>query len=92
MPWIAYDSYFKMSCPHDDIAHEGQLLTRAQVLSFNRHSFGYFSQYVEVRERTAVDCFSDPLFTQLPVISAKRRELSPILGDGLKDQAAAVWA
>jgi hypothetical protein len=73
VPWITFDSYFETSCPHDDIAHKGQPLTRSQVLDFNRHNFGYVSQYVEARERTADDCRSDPLFTQIPVMSAKRR-------------------
>jgi hypothetical protein len=73
VPWIAYDSYFKTACPHDDIAHEGAPLTRARVLDFNRANFGLVSRYVETRERTAADCQADPLFTQLPVLSAKRK-------------------
>lgn len=73
VPWIAYDHYFKTACPHDDIAHAGAPLTRARVLDFNRANFGNVSQYLEAREKTAADCHADPLFTQLPLISAKRR-------------------
>jgi hypothetical protein len=73
VPWIAYDHYFKTACPYDDIAHAGAPLTRARVLDFNRANFGNVSRYVEARERIAADCQADPLFTQLPLISAKRR-------------------
>jgi hypothetical protein len=40
VPWISYDGYFKEACPQDDIAHEGEELTRVKVITYNRENFG----------------------------------------------------
>jgi hypothetical protein len=72
-PWISYDSYFKDFCPQDDIAHEGEELTHVKVLRYNRDHYGVVDTYVAARERTAADCTNDPLFMQIPVISARRK-------------------
>lgn len=73
VPWINFDSYFKDSCPQDDIAHKGEELTRVKVLSFNRDNYGVVDAYIRERERTADDCHVDPLFKQIPVLSARRK-------------------
>lgn len=73
MPWISYEGYFKEACPQDDIAHEGEELTRVKVLTYNRDNFGVVDSYVREKERTAEDCNTDPLFAQIPVISARRK-------------------
>ena len=72
-PWIAYDDYFKNFCPQDDIAHEGLALDRVKVLGFNRDNYGVVEDYVKTRERSFEDCHSDPLFEQIPIVSAKRK-------------------
>lgn len=72
-PWIGYDSYFRDHCPQDDIAHEGEAVARVEVLQYNAANFGAVDAYVRVRERTAEDCESDPLFSQIPVLSARRK-------------------
>ncbi|CCJ08454.1 hypothetical protein [Methylocystis sp. SC2] len=73
VPWINYEAYFRDSCPQDDIAHEGEELTRVKVLTYNRENYGVVDAYVRERERTADSCAVDPLFTQIPVISARRK-------------------
>ncbi|MGQ0527427.1 MAG: hypothetical protein ACT4OY_05275 [Alphaproteobacteria bacterium] len=73
VPWINYDSYFRDHCPQDDIAHTGEELTRVKVLTFNRENYGIIDAYVKERERTAIDCAHDPLFTQIPILSARRK-------------------
>jgi hypothetical protein len=73
VPWISYESYFKGSCPQDDIAHEGEELTRLGVLIYNRKNFGIVDEYIRERERTAEDCKIDPLFKQIPKLSARRK-------------------
>ena len=73
VPWISYDDYFKSHCPQDDIAHEGEELTRVKVLNFNRANYGVVDAYVKEKERTAQDCQTDPLFTQIPIVSARRK-------------------
>lgn len=72
VPWINFDEYFKSYCPQDDIAHAGEKLDRVEVLRFNRDNYGSVEAYVAEKERTAVDCANDPLFTQIPNLSAKR--------------------
>ena len=73
VPWISYESYFKNHCPQDDIVHEGEELTRAKVLTYNRDNYGVVDSFVRERERTYEDCAKDPLFTQIPVVSARRK-------------------
>jgi hypothetical protein len=73
VPWINYDGYFKEACPQDDIAHEGEELTQVRVLTYNRDNFGVVDAYIREKERTAQDCKTDLLFSQIPVISARRK-------------------
>ena len=73
VPWINYDSYFRNHCPQDDIAHEGEELTRVKVLTYNRDNYGVIDAYVREKERTVADCEHDPLFTQIPILSARRK-------------------
>jgi len=73
VPWLSYDDYFKSHCPQDDIAHAGEKLERVDVLSFNRSHFDLIDAYIREKERTFEDCQNDPLFSQIPVTSAKRK-------------------
>lgn len=88
VPWINYEEYFRDHCPQDDIAHEGEKLDRVAVLSFNRDNYGQVEVYIRERERSFEDCNSDPLFEQIPVLSAKRH-LGKLrkLGTGKNDGA-----
>jgi hypothetical protein len=72
-PWISIEEYFKDYCPHDELVNPGQPLTRSKVLSFNRDNYGLVETYVKAKERTAESCQTDPLFKQIPVLSAKRK-------------------
>lgn len=87
LPWINYDDYFSKHCPQDDISHNPEELTRVSVLSYNREHYGIVEDYVTYKERTFEDCKNDPLFSQIPVTSAKRklaaiRALQTGKGDG----------
>lgn len=73
VPWISFDDYFATACPKDDVVNRQGSDERVQVLLFNRENYGMVSEYVEVKERTAADCHNDPLFKQIPVISARRK-------------------
>ena len=73
VPWINYDTYFRQHCPQDDIAHEGEELSRVKVLTYNRENYGVVDSFVRERERTQGDCATDPLFLQIPVLSARRK-------------------
>lgn len=72
-PWLNYDDYFANHCPQDEISHTPQELTRVKVLNFNRDHYDLIDEYVREKERTFADCKNDPLFPQIPVLSAKRK-------------------
>jgi len=71
-PWINYDDYYEKHCPQDEITHKPEDLTRVKVLSYNRHNYGVVEKYIRAKERSFEDCENDPLFSQIPVTSAKR--------------------
>jgi hypothetical protein len=72
-PWINYDDYFQHHCPQDELSHSPEELSRVEVLNYNRENYGVVDRYVTEKERTFEDCYNDPLFSQIPVISAKRK-------------------
>ncbi len=72
-PWISFDEYFKDYCPQDELSHAPDELNRVEVLNYNRENYGVVENYIRAKERTAADCHNDPLFTQIPVLSAKRK-------------------
>ncbi len=72
-PWINFEDYFTKSCPQDDIAHTGEKLDRVKVLQYNIDNYGVIDDYVRNKEKTFEDCKNDPLFLQIPIISAKRK-------------------
>jgi hypothetical protein len=73
VPWLSYDDYFDRYCPQDELSHEPEALTRVQVLNYNRANYGVVESYVKAKERTFEDCHNDPLFSQIPITSAKRK-------------------
>ena len=88
VPWINFDDYFANSCPKDDVVNRQGSNDRVQVLHYNRENYGMVAEYVQQKERTAKDCHNDPLFKQIPVVSA-RRKLAEIkkLPTGISDKA-----
>lgn len=73
VPWINYDDYFQKHCPQDEISHAPEALTKVDVLNYNRDHFDIVGSYVAAKERTFADCHNDPLFSQIPITSAKRK-------------------
>ena len=73
VPWISFDDYFATACPKDDVINAQGSEERIQVLLFNRANYGAIAEYVKAKERTSADCHNDPLFKQIPVISARRK-------------------
>lgn len=90
-PWINFEDYYKDYCPRDKIFNPNQPQERVKILNFNRENYGVIREYVEAKVRTQADCRNDPLFTQIPVNSAKRkmneiRNLSTGNKDGADDR------
>lgn len=73
IPWINNDDYFQ-NYYVKSLHKEGDvLLDRVKLLDFNRHNYDLVKTYSEIKERQIVHCKNDPLFTQIPVTSAKRK-------------------
>ncbi len=77
-PWINFDDYFKTACPRDELFNPDEPVDRVRVLKYNRDNYGAVERYVALKDKTAADCRNDPLFSQIPVVSA-RRKLNDIL-------------
>jgi len=73
VPWLSYDDYFEKYCPQDEISHRPEELRRVEVLEYNRDHYGVIDAYVRIKERSFEDCKNDPLFSQIPITSAKRK-------------------
>lgn len=78
VPWINYEDYFQNYYIKDvDKAYDGKL-NRVEILNFNRHNYNLVQSYITLKEKYNKDLTNDPLFTQIPVLSAKRK-ISTIL-------------
>ena len=76
IPWLNYDDYFNSFYIKDiDDKIDKNELGRIKILKYNRENYGTVQSYVEIKEREQKDCFNDPLFKQIPIISAKRKLL-----------------
>ena len=71
--WINYEDYFQKYCPRDEIFNPDEPEERVKVLNFNRENYGIVEGYIEYKTKTSKDCKNDPLFSQIPVLSAKRK-------------------
>jgi hypothetical protein len=91
-PWINFEDYFKTACPRDEIFNPNEPIDRVKILQYNRDNYGVVERYVQLKDKTAADCRNDPLFEQIPILSARRklRELLK-LPSGKKDNADAKY-
>jgi len=86
--WINFDEYYKDYCPCDDKANPGLPVERVSVLDFNRNNYGIVELYIKEKERGIDDCRNDPLFSQIPISSARRKmQLIKSLPTGKDDNA-----
>lgn len=75
VPWINFEDYFANACPKDDVVNKVGSDERVSVLLYNRDNHGAVAEYIKAKEKTAGDCVNDPLFKQIPVLSARRKLL-----------------
>jgi len=72
IPWISYEDYFR-SFYVQEVSEKDRESHRVAVLNYNRHNYGMVQAYVARKERGQEDCKNDPLFSPIPVRSAKRK-------------------
>jgi hypothetical protein len=65
-PWINSDDFYST---FDQEQSDGHVIR--SVLAYSRHDFDAVRAFVKKREASSEDCKNDPLFTQIPITSAK---------------------
>ena len=78
VPWINYDDFFQNYYIKDVEKHFDGKLNRVQILNFNRHNYNLIQSYITLKEKENKELTNDPLFTQIPILSSKRK-ISSIL-------------
>jgi hypothetical protein len=69
-PWLDFGEYQTEYFPKEKKKTSNEP-SRVDVLTFNRQNYGVVLEYIQAKERTAEDCKNDPLFSQIPIGSAK---------------------
>ncbi|HKI27211.1 MAG TPA: hypothetical protein VKA07_12875 [Candidatus Sulfotelmatobacter sp.] len=69
-PWLDFSEYLTEYYPREKKSVSAEQ-SRIDVLTFNRQNYGVVQNYISAKERTAEDCKNDPLFSQIPIASAK---------------------
>ena len=89
--WINCDDYIQRYYRKHVLPPGAAPPPRPAILNFNRRNYGVVRAYVAEKERTQADCANDPLFSPIPVRSARRklsfiRDLPPGGSDGANEQ------
>ncbi len=73
IPWLNTDDYFK-NYYIQNIHKDGQEFPdKIKLLNFNRHNYDIVKAYTAIKEKQFEHCKHDPLFSQIPITSAKRK-------------------
>lgn len=73
IPWINYEDFYKDYIASSDKIFKGKTVSRAEILEFNRKNYDQLETYIKRKQLEQKDCKNDPLFTQIPVFSSKRK-------------------
>jgi hypothetical protein len=73
IPWINPDDYFQNYYSTEVDKENNNTINRIKLLDFNRHNYDVVQTYTKIKERQLKNCKNDPLFTQIPITSAKRK-------------------
>lgn len=79
IPWINFEDYFANYISTSDRLSKGLPINRVEILEYNRKNYGLIQGYIKAKLLVQKDCKNDPLFTQIPILSSKRK-LTTILG------------
>lgn len=73
IPWINQDDYFKNYYVNNIHNKGDDFPDRITLLNFNRHNYDIVKAYTAIKEKQSENCKNDPLFSQIPITSAKRK-------------------
>jgi hypothetical protein len=87
-PWINGDVYVSEYFPLKVLKKNKERPEKGEILNFNRQNYGIVQAFIREREQTSGQCVPDPLFSPIPVLSAKRKLNSILkLPTGTTDKA-----
>lgn len=72
IPWINQNN-FKDFYTEKILKDGEEFPDRIKLLNFSRNNYDLIKIYVELKEKQFEDCKNDPLFNQIPILSAKRK-------------------
>ena len=72
-PWLNIDDYFNNYISTSTRLLRGEKISRVEILEYNRQNYDVVQTYVERKQLQQNNCKNDPLFTQIPVLSSKRK-------------------
>lgn len=72
-PWINLEDYFTNYISTSNKILEGKQISRIEILEFNRKNYDQVQTYIRSKQLVQKDCKNDPLFTQIPILSSKRK-------------------
>lgn len=73
IPWINFEDYYQYYISVSTKLLKGESIGRVEILEYNRKNYDQVKTYIERRQLKQTDCKNDPLFTQIPILSSKRR-------------------
>lgn len=74
VPWINFDDYFTNYISSSKKLLNGQPISRVEILEYNRKNYDLVQTYIAKRQLEQKDCKNDPLFSQIPVLSSRRKK------------------
>jgi len=73
IPWLNTDDYFQNFFLPNIVKDEDEFPDKIKLLNFNRHNYDIVQAYTSIKEKQFENCKNDPLFTQIPITSARRK-------------------
>lgn len=73
VPWINFEDYFKDYISTSEKIIQGKSISRVEILEYNRKNYDQVQIYIKRKQLEQKDCKNDPLFTQIPILSSKRK-------------------
>lgn len=73
IPWLNTDDYFDNYYIKNIYKEGDEFPDKIKLLDFNRQNYDIVQAYTAIKEKQIENCKNDPLFSQIPVTSAKRK-------------------
>lgn len=75
-PWISSDEYVGEYFPLKVLKKNEERPEKGEILNFNRQNYGIVQAFIREKEQASGQCLADPLFSPIPILSAKRKVTS----------------